>query len=166
MAICQNLNKTVILLKGEKMKKEIGKKPVFKNVVSHYEEEIFYVAKDGSKYKSELEAENHEKHIEWLVRWNAIKKADFDGSIPLSFDDCYFASSEDELEIIKIHCGFYVKNDYVFINNEDENFQELKIGEWIFYYYEDGGDYKGTHNIYTFSYLKKEMEDFLKRFSE
>jgi hypothetical protein len=150
----------------ENMKTETKKKAVYKNVVSHYEEDIIYVTADGQKFNNEKDAINHERQIEYLKKWDAVKKKNSGLEVSSDIDDAFYASNEEELDIIKEEIGVGNGYDYVYVNNLLKNEKELRVGEWIFHHYLDGGDYRGAHNIFTFSFLKEQFESFINRFSE
>jgi hypothetical protein len=148
------------------MKRETKKNAVYKSVIDHYKEETVYITEDGQKFSNEKEAINHERSLEYNKKWDSINKKDFDMNVSYAFDTVgYFASNEEELEMIKTYFNFYDTYNYVSVNGARNNGSELKVGEWILYYYEDGGDYRGEHYFYTFSYVKKQMEEFIARFS-
>jgi hypothetical protein len=146
------------------MQKAIKRTPVYKQEISHYEEKVVYVTDDRRVYDTEREALEHENYI----IYNKIKRIDVDiryESLRLSI--AFRPANEEELKALKIR--FNVGRAY---NNPSINDQInpkgdlLNLGEWIFCYYVNNEDTEDDVYLYTYSYLKQQMESFIEEFKE
>lgn len=121
-----------------------------------------YIASNGVEFKTEKQCLQAEKEIMRQEKFDKIKKMEISSEFfPNSW---YYANDEEELMMIKDCCGYNVSYDIIKINNLSKKKADLKVRDWIGYEYKDGGDYRGTYCIYTLSYLKDQISDFLNMF--
>lgn len=79
--------------------------------------------------------------------------------MPSSF---YYVSNNKELEFIKKYFRYTSHN---YFNHKYEN-GKINIGDWIGCVIENGGDYAGTMNFYTLSYVINHIQDFYTTFMQ
>jgi hypothetical protein len=149
------------------MEKKIEKVTVYKQIPNGTKNIIIFVASDGKEFKgitAEEDCIKHEQQLEHNKNWSFVKRINPLWDISDIPDDWFYASTEKELELIKRYVGFYDNYNKVYVNGFDRNASELNVGDWISYINKDGGDYRGSISIYTFEYVKQEIEKFLKSF--
>jgi len=140
-----------------------------KQIIKHIpaSDVTFWEASDGATFIDQKSCKSHEAFLEQRekklaqeLKFKTIKKARIIEnevfSIPF-IDTFYFASSEEELEMIKVKGSFY--DNYTDL----DVYGELIPNEWITFYRENGGDYKDEVSFYTLSYIKEEMKNFLEK---
>jgi hypothetical protein len=145
-----------------KMQKAIKRTPVHKQVFSHYEEKEMYVTNDGREYETEVEAIKHEN----AVIYHKIEQRDLEYEFdPLFMHRAMRPANEEELKALKVQFDVGHKYDSPVINNHYDMVGDvLKVGEWIFYRYNPHGDHDSENYLYTYSYLKQQMESFIEEF--
>jgi hypothetical protein len=131
------------------------KQPKYSTKVTGYKNVTVYISEDGREFTSKKQAEEYEEGIEYNKKFNLIKNFRADLDFELNDEPWYYASSEEELEMIKHKIGFYDKYNVVHV------YGELEVGSWITSRYWDGGDYRGTTSIYSLNYIKNEIQKFL-----
>jgi hypothetical protein len=145
------------------IKTKIKKTPVYG--IKSYKEKEFYVTADGKEFENFKEAEKWEFSLDVQKKkdflWESIKKINCDDVDLLDYGDrWYLIENDEQLEILKNAAGFYDKYNNIIVSGD------WKIGEWVTWQFDDGGDYRGTNYCYTFSYVKNEIDKFLNKFEE
>lgn len=130
--------------------------PITKNI-------SVYVSRDGQEHRTEKECVTHEKQLDYMDKFNTIKRVEFsDRFFP---DTWFYASNEEELDMIKDNLYYEDSYNYIEINGVSKKNFNLQVGDWIAMDYHDGGDDRGTRYFYTLSYLKENISKFLSKFN-
>lgn len=152
------------------MEKIIKQVTAFKQVPNGTRDVISFVASDGKEFigsNAEKECSKHEEELKFNEEFSKIKVIRtscylWATTIP---DDFYVATTERELELIKIWLDYGVKWADYKINDKDDrdsNFVDLKVGDAITSVRDDAGDYRPTFYFYTLEYIRNQFDLFLK----
>jgi len=115
----------------------------------------YYITEDGRSFTNEYDAKDHEK----TIRYNKIAKEfntyhDFPFELfGVEFENGKMICNNDQLE--------YVKDKYKYVNLNDDNndFSEMVVGDWICEASSGNNDVDGC--IYTLRYLLYKMNKFV-----
>jgi hypothetical protein len=151
------------------MKKILKTTPAKTIVIDPTYKEV-WVADDGTEFNSEISCRVHEKKIAEATKVEAITKRRIDVDLDLDASTVWwYAGTEDELETIKNHLGFYVKGVHVYVNNVfvfGEKPEPLKVGDWISVDTFDGGDYNPDKYYFsTLEYLVSQCRDVISAYN-
>ncbi len=154
------------------MEKKTKIEDVYKTIKAGTKQVEMYIASDGREFtgrNAERDCSLYELALLRIKMWNNITHVDLEELVRLPVE-WWYASNEEELEMIKNHVGFYDKYNYIHVN--DEKIQRtstkpcvLNVGDWIGYIFDDAGDYRGDTHIYTKSYIAEKLSAFNRRFT-
>ena len=136
----------------------------YKWVLKGKKKVTLYIARDGKEFKSQKGVLQHERELDNLDKWNAIKKVENVYGFANLGDTWYFPSTQEELEMCKKNTGFNSKYGKVELNdNPKGKDNDLKVRQWFTYYYEDGGDYEGKYYFYSLDYITEKINNLFKK---
>jgi len=143
------------------MEKIIVEEPVFKTVQSRTKKVTKYKTSDGRIFDKEKDAISYELQLETVNKIKGIKKIFFENFDFLPNTMWYYASNEEEINLIieRLGAGYCIYH----LNNGKFDESKFKVGDWITAIYYDGGDYRGDNDYFTLEYVMKEITEFMEK---
>jgi len=125
--------------------------PIRKVVEVGYKKVTTYVAKDGRVFTIKRDAELYEQRLAIEETYQAIPRIETN-SVETS-DFWYYISNEEEMQLL-IGRFLHYKDNLRIYGGKD-------YPCWYTYQYNDGGDYEDDMVMYTWDFIKKQMEDIM-----
>ena len=148
------------------MKKISVKEPKYKKVKDGTVNVEAFRASDGRIFKgfyAEKECSDYEEKLLFKPImdnvWTRYTPTDImENSIPIQW---YHITNDDEMKATENHLG--IDKDYY-----DKYYYpttKYGIGDWIGVTIEDGGDHRDTMNIFTWNFVKEDIERYMNNFN-
>jgi len=124
---------------------------------------IIFETEDGQRHETKKEAERHEKELAIQKQLMSIKQKkikhecdllNFYGQI------WYYPQTKEELDFLEKYYGVDIDGCY-FPSYRELYYDKLSINHWISFAIEDGGDYHDIMKVYSLSYVKKQINEYI-----
>lgn len=143
------------------MRVEEVDEPIWKKQIIATKKVTKYITENGMAFSTEQDAIAYEAGFNYNKKLKAIKSKKVYNEL-FEYEQWYSPKNEEELETIKKELG--LQNIALHCNLKVDG--NVKPGEWISGYIEDGGDTWDTIHICTLTWLKQKMEEFLENFED
>lgn len=143
------------------MEKKTIEKPVYKVTrVKTKAVEVLevFVTEDGKEFLREKDALDHEKYCAGQKILASIRKVEFESEILREDQFWYFIETQEQLDVVYGNFVASYKHCYHFLNGDDFEKANLKVGDWVTFQYKDGGDYSDRQYAYTLEFVLGEIE--------
>lgn len=141
---------------------KIFKEKIYKVMPVGEKDKIIFETEDGQKHATRKEAEQHEKDLAIQKQLMSIKQkkiACYCDILNFSEQVWYYPQTKEELNFLEKY--YEIDADGRYSNYIEPYFDRLNINDWITFELEDCGDYHDSMKVYSLSYIRKNINEYI-----